>query len=72
VCPVLIMFDIWTHVAKYSGTVEVTDPTDSEQLEAGARKTATTKGLQAADVDQYRAYRLDGVPLTGKVTVARS
>lgn len=68
----LIMFDIWTHVAKYSGTVEVTDPTDSEQLEASARKAATAKGLQAKDVHQYRAYRLDGVPLTGKVTVTSS
>jgi hypothetical protein len=69
---VLIMFNIWTNVAKYSGTVEVTDPTDSQQLEAGARKAATAKGLQGKDVHQYRAYRLDGVPLTGKVTVTSS
>jgi hypothetical protein len=69
---VLIMFDVWTHVAKYSGTVEVTDPTNSEQLEVSARKAATAKGLQGKDVHQYRAYRLDGVPLTGKVTVTSS
>ena len=68
----LILFDIWTTVAKYSGTVEVTDPSNSEQLEAGARKAATTKGLQGKDVQQYRAYRPDGVPLTSKVTVTRS
>jgi hypothetical protein len=69
---VLIQFDIWTNVAKYSGTVEVTDPTNSEQLEAGARKAATAKGLQGKDVHQYRAYRPDGVPLTSKVTVTPS
>jgi len=66
----VIRFTVDTRHASYSNLdVEVVDPDNSQQLEAGARAALKQKGLDPKDLISYRAYRTDGVPLGPKVTV---